>query len=130
MGPRRSRLVSAGATEWIERTVFDRCPYAQVCPDTFHVVQWATNALDEVRRLRTPKMVGLAMGTFDPHAVRMITPRKLAALERGEPITDGRLAYPVAIQGCSGEAEAAAIRGQSTAGACRLVYASPPPGQE
>jgi transposase len=43
-------LVSADATGWIERTVYDRCPNTVVCLDTFHIVQWATNALDEVRR--------------------------------------------------------------------------------
>jgi len=43
-------LVSADAAKWIERTVYDRCPNATVCLDTFHLVQWATNALDKVRR--------------------------------------------------------------------------------
>lgn len=49
-GCEQIELVSADAAEWIERTVYDRCPNAMVCLDTFHVVQWATKALDEVRR--------------------------------------------------------------------------------
>jgi transposase len=30
--------------------VSERCPAATLCIDSFHVVQWATDALDEVRR--------------------------------------------------------------------------------
>lgn len=42
--------VSADGAPWITRTVKQRCPAATLCADTFHVVQWATAALDEVRR--------------------------------------------------------------------------------
>ena len=44
------RLVSADAAEWIAVTVAARCPGATLCADPFHVVKWATDALDEVRR--------------------------------------------------------------------------------
>ena len=44
------RLVSADAAEWIATTVAARCPQAVLCADPFHVVKWATDALDEVRR--------------------------------------------------------------------------------
>ena len=44
------RLVSADAAEWIAEVVRERCPNATLCTDGFHVVQWATEALDEVRR--------------------------------------------------------------------------------
>lgn len=44
------RLVSADAAEWISNVVADRCKNAELCLDPFHVVQWATKALDEVRR--------------------------------------------------------------------------------
>ncbi len=53
LGPDRCeqiRLVSADAAGWIRRTVAARCPRATVCMDKFHVVQWATDALDQVRR--------------------------------------------------------------------------------
>jgi transposase len=42
--------VSADAAEWIAAVVQDRCPNAIRCADAFHVVAWATDALDEVRR--------------------------------------------------------------------------------
>jgi transposase len=44
------RLVSADAAEWIAMTVAARCPNATLCADPFHVVKWATDALDQVRR--------------------------------------------------------------------------------
>jgi transposase len=53
LGPQRCqqvRLVSADAAEWIAGTVAARCPGAVLCADPFHVVAWATDALDEVRR--------------------------------------------------------------------------------
>ena len=42
--------VSADGAPWITRTVTRRCPQAVMCADTFHVVQWAGDALDLVRR--------------------------------------------------------------------------------
>ena len=43
-------LVSADAAEWIRNVVTARCPNAELCLDPFHIVAWATDALDEVRR--------------------------------------------------------------------------------
>lgn len=42
--------VSADGAEWIADVVAKRCPTAVRCADPFHVVGWATDALDEVRR--------------------------------------------------------------------------------
>ncbi len=42
--------VSADAAAWIANTVAARCPQAVLCLDPFHIVRWATDALDEVRR--------------------------------------------------------------------------------
>jgi transposase len=42
--------VSADAAAWIANVVAERCPTAVQCADPFHVVRWATDALDEVRR--------------------------------------------------------------------------------
>jgi transposase len=42
--------VSADGAGWIADVVADRCPDAVQCADPFHVVRWATEALDEVRR--------------------------------------------------------------------------------
>lgn len=44
------RLVSADAASWIGDVVADRCPNAVRCMEPFHVVGWATDALDDVRR--------------------------------------------------------------------------------
>ncbi len=53
LGPRRSAQithVSADAAEWIAVVVAERAPNAVRCADAFHIVAWATEALDEVRR--------------------------------------------------------------------------------
>jgi transposase len=53
LGPARSAAithVSADAADWIANVVVERCPHAIRCADAFHVVAWATDALDEVRR--------------------------------------------------------------------------------
>ena len=43
--------VSADGADWISDVVAERCPGAIRCADPFHVVDWATEALDaEVRR--------------------------------------------------------------------------------
>lgn len=42
--------VSADAASWIRNAVEARCPHAELCMDPYHVVSWATDALDEVRR--------------------------------------------------------------------------------
>jgi transposase len=53
LGPERSALVthvSADQADWVAHVVAERCPGAVQCADPFHVVKWATDALDEVRR--------------------------------------------------------------------------------
>jgi len=53
LGPERSAQithVSADGAAWIANVVAARCPNAVRCADPFHVVKWATDALDEVRR--------------------------------------------------------------------------------
>jgi transposase len=42
--------VSADGAEWIADVVAERCPNAVRGADPFHVVSWATEALDQVRR--------------------------------------------------------------------------------
>jgi transposase len=44
------RLVSADGAEWIGGVIKQKCQNATLCMDPFHVVQWCTDALDEVRR--------------------------------------------------------------------------------
>lgn len=43
-------LVSCDMASWISGPVAERCPDATRCVDPFHVIQLATDALDEVRR--------------------------------------------------------------------------------
>ena len=44
------RCVSADGAQWIASCVEKYCPNAVRCIDPFHVVSWATDALDQVRR--------------------------------------------------------------------------------
>lgn len=53
LGPERSAQithVSADGAAWIASVVKEKAPNAIRCADPFHVVKWATEALDEVRR--------------------------------------------------------------------------------
>ena len=52
LGDRADTLgfVTADGAEWIRGVVEKRAPDAIVCIDTFHVIGWATKALDQVRR--------------------------------------------------------------------------------
>jgi transposase len=53
LGPRRCAAlthVSADGASWIADVVAERAPQAEQCTDPFHVVSWATEALDAVRR--------------------------------------------------------------------------------
>jgi transposase len=53
LGPQRCALirhVSADAARWIAESVARHCPNARLAADPFHVVKWANEALDEVRR--------------------------------------------------------------------------------
>ena len=53
LGPQRAATlthVSADGADWIHTVVAEHAPQAVICLDPFHVVAWATKALDEVRR--------------------------------------------------------------------------------
>jgi transposase len=53
LGDERSALlthISADGAEWIHTVATERAPQAVVCLDAFHVVAWASAALDAVRR--------------------------------------------------------------------------------
>jgi len=47
---RRLKLLNADAAAWINGVDVDRAPQAERCMDPLHVVQWTTDALDQVRR--------------------------------------------------------------------------------
>ena len=68
LGPERCSAithVSADGANWIATVVADRCPGAVRCADPFHVVSWATDALDEERRAAWNR----ARGAVGPGAV-------------------------------------------------------------
>jgi len=44
------QFVTCDGAEWIRTVVAERAPGATICLDTFHLIGWATDALDEVRR--------------------------------------------------------------------------------
>jgi transposase len=53
LGPERCsriKVVTRDAASWISTVVSERCPQAAQCMDPFHVIQWATEAVDAVRR--------------------------------------------------------------------------------
>jgi transposase len=53
LGPERAGLlthVSADGAEWIHPVVREKAPQAGLCLDAFHVVKWAGEKLDELRR--------------------------------------------------------------------------------
>lgn len=54
LGPVRAaalQFVTADGADWIRSVVAKRAPEAIVCLDTFHLIGWATKAVDEVRRV-------------------------------------------------------------------------------
>lgn len=48
--------VSADGAQWIHDVVAARAPAAVLCLDAFHVVAWATEALDQVRRAMVARL--------------------------------------------------------------------------
>jgi len=44
------KFVTADGARWIAECIKDYCPNAERCIDPFHVVAWANNCLDEVRK--------------------------------------------------------------------------------
>ena len=44
------QFVTCDGAEWIRSVITERAPEAIVCLDPFHLIGWATKALDEVRR--------------------------------------------------------------------------------
>ena len=94
LGPERSAgitHVSADAASWIADVVTERAPAAVRCADPFHVVAWATDALDEVRRQAwneargavTQRRAGRATGT-----ARALKHARYALWKNPENLTD------------------------------------------
>jgi len=83
--------VSADMADWIAAVVAQRCSKAVRCADAFHVVAWATDALDEVRREAwntargavTQRRAGRATGT-----ARALKHARYALWKNPENLTD------------------------------------------
>jgi transposase len=84
LGPARCGAithVSADSAAWIERVVSRYCPGAIQCADAFHVVAWATDALDQVRRQVWNEARG-GRGPTPGSVRRAAYPRRAAAVQR------------------------------------------------
>lgn len=90
LGPERCgkiEFVSADGAPWIQTVVAQRCPQAKLCLDPFHVVSWATDALDEVRRevwndARKAGQDGLAEGLKGARYALWKNPEKLTEKQK------------------------------------------------
>jgi len=86
LGPQQAaelEIVTADGADWIRTVVTDKAPNAEICLDTFHVISWATKAVDEVRR-----QLWRHLGT-DPKAkavkgMRWLLARNWASLSRNQ----------------------------------------------
>ena len=72
--------VSADAADWIADVVAERCPTAIRCADPFHVVAWATEALDAERRRAWNDARALARTS--PNGVAAVPARTLRRARR------------------------------------------------
>jgi transposase len=86
--------VSADAADWIADVVGERCPNAVRCADPFHVVKWATEALDEERR----RAWNSARGALDRHRAgrasgqaKLLKRARYALWKNPENLTDNQL---------------------------------------
>ncbi|SDN64521.1 Transposase [Cryobacterium flavum] len=64
LGPERSAQithVSADGAAWIASVVADKAPNAIRCADPFHVVKWATETRDDVRRTDQRQRIDFAL---------------------------------------------------------------------
>ena len=85
--------VSADAADWIADVVTQRCPGAVRCADPFHVVAWATEALDAERRRAWNDARALARS--EPKwvaAAPPTTPRRVPATRRRRKLKGARYA--------------------------------------
>jgi transposase len=80
--------VSADGATWISEVVTERCPNAARCADPFHVVKWATNALDEVRR----EAWNAARGDVRAHRARRARGKDVRATGHAKALKHARFA--------------------------------------
>lgn len=80
------QFVTADGAGWITDVVAERAPDAIVCLDTFHVISWATDALDEVRREEWNKLrqAGAAKAAKEFKGLRFLLRRNWENLTAGQ----------------------------------------------
>lgn len=99
LGPQRAAAlthVSADAAEWIEAVVAERAPQAVRCMDPYHLVAWASDALDKVRRQVWNTARGGIGGRTEASA--MLKGARWALWKTPEKLTDSQQATLAAIQ--------------------------------
>lgn len=89
LGKERSialEIVTCDGAEWIHTTVAQYAPNATVCLDTFHVVKWATDAVDETRRAqwRTLRQTGSIESVKEVKGLRWLLLRNFENLSRSQ----------------------------------------------
>lgn len=79
-------FVTADGATWITEVVAERAPDAIVCLDTFHVISWATKALDEVRRVEWNRLrkAGRAKAAKEFKGLRFLLRRNWENLTMGQ----------------------------------------------
>jgi transposase len=92
--------VSADGAEWIHDVVTERAPQAVICLDAFHVVAWATTALDAVRRgmwnqLRTAGMTDEAKALKGTRWALLRNPRNQSGNQRTTVATIAKVNKPL-----------------------------------
>jgi len=88
------RLVSADMAAWIAGPLRERCPNAVLCVDPFHVVQLATDALDEIRR----EVWNQARRAGQAEHARELKGARFALWKNPERLTDGQQVKLAQIQ--------------------------------
>ncbi|CAN5909272.1 ISL3 family transposase [soil metagenome] len=95
LGDDRCKLithVSADAADWIATVVAQRCPKAVRCADPFHIVKWATDALDDVRRQAWNDAKGRRRGGRATGDARALKRSRYALWKNPEDLTDRQAA--------------------------------------
>ncbi len=89
LGRKRCRKithVSCDGAGWIAELARSRCRNAEICLDPFHVVQWATDALDQVRRAvwNAARRAGFETDASDLKGARWALLKNPGDLTRGQ----------------------------------------------
>jgi transposase len=98
-GCARIELVSADGADWIADLVALRCPHARQCMDPFHVIAWAHDALDQVRRAA----IKAVRATGDKAAARVLFRSRYALWKNPENLTETQQAKLDHITACHAE---------------------------